>query len=1414
MTAAAIVAAVVLISLWAVWERTASTTRIALVNFQPFQVTGIVRANTDRFITYEELPFDRLHRLKRYDFVLAFGMGLNVSAEQRAQIQAAADGGTPVYVFSPTSPENNICNLDSLTRAGVNAYLSNGNTTNYRRLAQYVRQTIDGKRFFTHTPDSAAENSSDVLYHLDANVSFSEVPAYEDYLKEKGFYTEGAPKAVIVGGLNDPFSGNKDNLDSMIVRFHRAGLNVYPVSSAMKRLSFICSIRPDAVVYLAHGRLAMGQADAAVDWLKENNVPLFCPLTLLQTEEEWLADPMGMMGGFMSQSIVMPELDGGIYPYVLNAQVIGEDGLYLFKTIPGRLENFTRLITNFIRLKQLPNAGKKLAIYYFKGPGQSTLAAQGLETVPSLYYFLKRLKAEGYTIDNLPPDVKGFEQLLMTQGAVLSTYSEGAFDDFLRNGYPELVETAQYESWVEQALPSSLYQEVTQRYGKAPGSYMAVEQDGKQHLAVARIRLGNVVLLPQPMAGLGGDAFAIVHGAKSAPPHTYIASYLWTQYGFKADAMLHFGTHGSLEFTPQKQMALSEYDWPDRLTGTVPHFYYYTIGNIGESMMAKRRSYAVTVSYLTPPFSESGARAQFKDLQERIRDYYRATEADRPGRSLGIKQIALQMGLHRDLRLDSVAGRPYTAADIERIENFAEEIAGEKISGRLYTSGVPYEKERIRSTVLAMSADPIAYSVANLDRARGKVSAGELKHKAFFTQRYGEPAQALVQRVLDGTPVNEALVCATAGITPAELAEAREILTPPTSGMRAAMMQMAAAGGAKPAGASPPSGGGHPSWIPKVGKQPESTKQAARPAAASPKDTVAPKKGFTPEQKARARAIVEVERTLTHINDYRDALESSPEREFKALLNALAGGYTPPSSGGDAVANPNAVPTGRNLYAINADATPSETAWEKGVSLVNATLEQYRNAHEGAYPRKVSYTFWSSELIETEGATIAQALYMLGVEPVRDSYGRVSDLQLIPPDALKRPRIDVVVQTSGQFRDLAASRLALLSRAVEMAAAAKDEDAATENFVAPGTVEMERLLVDRGFSPKDARELSVQRIFGGVNGGYGTGIQEMVTAGDRWESEEEIAAVYLQNMGALYANEKRWGDFHQDLFRIALHNADVVVQPRQSNTWGALSLDHVYEFMGGLNLAVRQVTGKDPDAFFADYRNRNNVRMQEIKEAVGVEARATIFNPAYIREVVTGGQASAAAQIAEIVTNTYGWQVMKPAIIDPEMWDNIYDIYVEDRYGLGVEPFFRRENPFALQEMTAVMLETARKGMWKASDAQLAGLARLHTALVEEFGSGGSGFAGGNVRLQDFIAQKVDPSVAANYRRQIRQMKEKASDTGAEPSSGALILKEDAPQTPGGEETRPGGVIVGVIVVCLLILAGVLVVKRKREKDA
>jgi cobaltochelatase CobN len=1398
--------------LWGSWNHYASPTRVALVNFQPYMATSLKLSNTDSHIKVEDVPLEKLNKLGNYDFVLGFGMGMRLTAEQRAQIEAAS-AKTNILIYGATTPENKICNLDSLQQKTIEDYFANGNKHNYQSMVRYIRQTIDRKKLFVTAPDSVVESASDVLYHIDDTQAFATVAEYESYLKKNGFYKEGAPRVAMVCGMNDPFSGNRDNIDSIIVSFERAGMNIYPVSSSLKRLDFLKEIQPNAVIYFAHGRMSMMQPDAAVEWLKAQNIPLFAPLSVLQNRTEWEADPMGMFGGFMSQSVVMPELDGAIYPYVITAPEVDENGLYRFKAIHDRLNSFTQIVKNFISLKNTANANKRVAIFYFKGAGQEALAAQGLETVPSLFNLLKRLKDEGYKVENLPADVKAFEKLLMQQGAVLSTYAEGVFDNYLKNGNPQLVSKADYESWAEQSMPKKLYADVTSIHGEAPGSYMAVEKNGQQYLAIARIELGNIVLLPQPMAALGDDAFAIVHGAKSAPPHTYIAPYLWTRFGFKADAILHFGTHGSLEFTPQKQVALSSYDWPDRLTGIVPHFYYYTIGNIGESVMAKRRSYATAISYLTPPFMESNTRTQFKTLHDKIRAYYKATESAQNQASIEVKKLAVSMGLHRDLRLDSITKNPWTPEEIERIENFAEEISTEKMNGELYTTGVSYSSEKIFSTVMAISADPIAYSLAALDKQRGKVTDEQLKNRAYFNQRYLEPAKTLASQILNGKPVSEELVCTIGNLSATDLAKANEILMPKKRSMGPVSESKDSSSVQKEPAHSENTKEGHPAWIPKIGKRPDSSKTASANHGQKTSDSTAQKpdaktgatqvkKEYTKEDKAWARVVTELERSVLNVVNYKHSLEQSPELEMQSIVNALSGGYVAPGPGGDAVANPNALPTGRNLYSINAEATPSEAAWEKGIEMAKATLEQYQKQH-GDYPRKVSYTFWSSEFIESEGATIAQVLYMLGVEPVRDTYGRVSDLQLIDSKTLGRPRIDVVVQTSGQFRDIAASRLAYITRAVEMAAAAGNEP--FENRVAQSTVETERLLVEQGVSPKNARELSTQRVFGGINGMYGTNIQGMITGSDKWESEKEIADTYINNMGAVYGSDKNWGQFSEGLLRAVLHNTDVIVQPRQSNTWGALSLDHVYEFMGGMNLAIRNVTGKDPDAYFADYRNRNNYRVQDLKEAIGVEARATVFNPAYIKEVMKGGESSA-AQNKEVATNTFGWNVAKPAVIDNEMWDEFYNVYVKDKFNLGTQAYFERENQGAMQEITAIMLEASRKGMWQATDAQLSDLAKVHATLVEKFGSVGSGFAGGNKKLQQFIAQKVDKAQASSYKKELEKMNTSAQN--GDVKNGKVLKKQEL----NGSAKTDKNPLNGLWIVSLTLLAFVLVLLALRKK--
>lgn len=974
---------VVSAALTGAWNLWFSSTQVGFVNYQVINLGQISKANHNSFIKISEISTDELDDLDTYDMVFINAMGLRITEEQRNMIQHAAQNGLPVLTTAATNPLNNIVSVDEAVADTLKAYLGNGGRKNYASMLDYVRKYVDKKWMWTDEPLPVARRVVHQFYHADPEnpdseeVGFTHVSQYRNFLKTHGLFKEKAPAVVITGQMGQPAE--------LVSALEKSGNVVYPVNDFKGLIAShaIDSINPSLVIYMAHGRMG----DYAVDYLKQQNIPLFTPLNVNRLIDAWEKDKMGMNGGFMAQSIVTPEIDGAIRPYALFGHYMDEEGLQHAFAIPERLDVFVETVNNYIELQQKPNSEKKVAIYYYKGAGQNALTAGGMEVIPSLYNLLTRLKAEGYTVKNLPASAQELGVMIQRQGAVFGTYAEGAMAEFMKHAQPAIVTKDAYEGWVKKALRPDKYNEILASDGEFPGSYLTTDNGA---LAVPRIDLGNIVLLPQNAAGKGDNSFKILHGTEVAPPHAYVASYLWSQYGFGADALIHFGTHGSLEFTPGKQVALCHDDWPDRLIGALPHFYIYSIANVGEGVIAKRRAYAGLQSYLTPPFMESSLRGTYRKLSEAIKVYNQTDPQQVDSRqqaSFAVKRLAVAMGIHRDLGLDSVLTVPYTEDDIVRIDNFAEELATEKITGQLYTMGVPYEADRITSSVYAMTVDPVAYSLLALDKIRGKAVTDAERKKSLFTARYLSPARSLVARILAGQVVaDDALVCQVTGITSEQLEKARLIdrsLQVP-QGMMAMMV-----------------GGGKPATRPKAENgRGDEAKHLGKPSTAMMKAAMKGKPTYTKAEINLAQAVLEVERTILNVHRYKAALLQSPEQEIRSLLNALDGGYTAPSPGGDPIANPNTLPTGRNLFAINAEATPSESAWEKGKKLAENTIEMYRKRHNDSIPRKVSYTLWSGEFIETEGATVAQVLYMLGVEPIRDAFGRVTDLRLIPSEEL------------------------------------------------------------------------------------------------------------------------------------------------------------------------------------------------------------------------------------------------------------------------------------------------------------------------------------------------------------------------------------------------------------------------------
>lgn len=1396
--AAAVIALVVAV-LSVAYIETASPTRVAMLNFPDFTVEKMIRSNDNDFVSIESVPLDRCDDIEDYDLVLVRVHGTSLTADHLACMERAIERG--VAVFATESDNDRINSLGDGERAYLAALMDNEAAVNFRSLLGYARRRIDGKLFFNRPYVEPVVVPQDYYFHLGEDNFFATYEGYLDYYRASGRYREGAPRVALLAGNVNMQNSNPEHFEALIEGLEARGLNVFPISSfGVKRLEMLSEVAPDVIVNRPHGRLVMGEGDMGADMLRRIDAPMLAPVTVSEPYDEWLESARGMGGGGMtSMSVVMPELDGAIAPFAVAAQ-FDRGGLNVFDAIPGHTDKFCSLVERFARLRRLDNRDKKVAIYYYKGNGKGALSAADMEGLPSLYNTLRLLQREGYDLTGLPEDAEALGKMIQRQGAVLGPYALGAFDEFVKRGNPELVPVDTFETWAAEVLPQKLTEQLRERYGKAPGDYMGVDNRSGSHLAVARLRFGNVVILPQPLPAVGDDVDKIVHGVEGAPAYPYVASYLWVRKGFGADAVVHFGTHGSLEFIPGKQLALSDYDWSDVLIGDMPNFYIYTIGNIGEGIVAKRRTYATLVDHLTAPFMEGGLYDDLWRLKERI-DRFESAEAGpvKEGYRATITELAASEGITSALGADSTS--LMTDGDIERVHIYLEEVYGAKVTDGLYTLGVPYSADKAASTARAISVDPVRYALASVDAANGRIDPRDTDNPLFMRTRYGAVADRVITRALAGESPERIFESV---VSPAD----RAIYDKATAEALAAERRRKSAMGEMMAA---PARGTMPQFLDERGmvvyvpqsKPERQTSMMDKMAQAEPVSM----SGVRNRTEESVAAMAALREAIEGVRTVYGNLLSSTRLEQKALIRALAGRYIAPSSAGDPIVNPGAVPTGRNFYSINPETTPTEEAWSVGRRLAESLLEAELE-RSGAYPRKVSFTLWSTDFISSEGATVAQILYLLGVEPLRDGFGNIRSLRLIPEESLGRPRIDVVVQTSGQLRDIASSRLELIGRAVRMAAQADDKG---DNYVREGLIGAERLLLERGFSPADARRYSSERVFGGVGGNYGTGIMGLVEGGDRWEDRGEIARRYIDNMGAAYSDPHRWGDMHKGVFEAALLNTSVVVQPRSGNTWGPLSLDHVYEFMGGLSAAVESVTGNDPAAYFNDFRNMARPKMQPLKEAIGVETASTLFNPKYIAAMTRGG-ASSMEHFAETFRNTYGWNAMKPSAIDRHIWESCYDIFIDDRYDMDIEKIFRDKNPYALQEMTAVMLEAARKGMWQASDEQVRTLAGLHADLVVDAEAGCSGFVCDNAKLRRFISEKVAPERSRDYNKSIDAARQ-VSLSQDEADRSMVLKKEqtelapaDKPQDAHSEEYS-----LYVMVAAVVSLFVLLALKRKKR---
>ena len=528
----------------------------------------------------------------------------------------------------------------------------------------------------------------------------------------------------------------------------------------------------------------------------------------------------------------------------------------------------------------------------------------------------------------------------------------------------------------------------------------------------------------------------------------------------------------------------------------------------------------------------------------------------------------------------------------------------------------------------------------------------------------------------------------------------------------------------------------------------------------------------------------------------RRALERTPD-EITHALDALSGRYVPPGAGGDPVRNPQALPTGRNLYGINPAEVPTRAAWDLGVALAEEQLAAERE-RLGRWPRKIGFTLWNTELIRQQGTDLAHVMHLLGVRPVWDHRSVVEDVELVPASELGRPRIDVVIQAASLFRDTFPDRMRLLDKAVRLAAEAGDG----ANYVAEHAREAERGLKLAGLSARDARALAAARVFSNSAGGYGTGLVASIERSGDYSGSAGLTEAYLARTGAVYTEGIDWGRPVPEAYRAHLRHTDAVTLSRSTNVVGALTLDHYFEYLGGMTMAVRDTTGTAPETYLADVRDPDRARVETAREALARGLRGKFWNPKWIRELQAEGF-SGAVEMAQTATNLFGWEVTKPDAVGSETWDRVHAVYVEDSLGLDVPDWLDAANPFAFQEMAAIMLEAARKGFWDAPPATLEELAVDYVRSLQRHGASGSARTTANRPFEEFVELRV----AASARPELTSVLRDALRDGSAPQVEGRRLVEQRREERDSVPMAPAAGLAG-----LGMLAGIFLLGWRRSR--
>ena len=998
----------------------------------------------------------------------------------------------------------------------------------------------------------------------------------------------------------------------------------------------------DSVINLTGFALVGGPASQdhpkAVETLKKLDRPYICAVPLVfQSFEEWQNSELGLHPIQVALQVALPEIDGAIEPIIYAGREAATG-----RSVPlsDRVELLASRALKWASLSKKKNADKKLSITVFSFPpdkGNVGTAAY-LDVFGSIFAVMKELKTKGYNVGKLP---SSSEELMKS---VLHDVNAQISSPELNVAYKMTV------SEYEKLCPFA--KDLEENWGPAPGH---LNSDGKD-LLIYGINMGNIFIGVQPSFGYEGDPMCLLFSKSASPHHGFAAYYTYVDKVFNADAVLHFGTHGSLEFMPGKQVGMSGLCYPDRLISQTPNLYYYAANNPSEATIAKRRSYASTISYLTPPAENAGLYKGLKDLGELVSSYQNLRENSQRGAAIvnSIVSSARTCNLDKDINdlpSESDDAKELTLEQrdmvVGKVYRRLMEIESRLLPCGLHTIGVPPSAEEAIATLV---------NIASIDRPEDKIKS----MPRIIAESLNRNIEEIYRSANAGTLTDVALL--------QQITEATRAAT------RAVVERCTDSNG-------------------RVTEMPSLIKQGMNffnmlGGQMTPKKSLA-EKGFNVNDDELSPLVDYMEFCLKQI---------IADNEVGGLISALDGKYIIPGPGGDPIRNPDVLPTGKNMHGLDPQSIPTSAAVDVARVVVDRLLERMR-IDSGDYPKSIAFTLWGTDNIKTYGESLAQVLMLLGVKPVPDSIGRVNKVELIQLSELGRPRIDVVVTCSGVFRDLFINQMNLLDRAVKLAAEA--DEPLDQNFVRAHAIEQAK---EFGISLREA----ATRVFSNAAGSYSANVGLTLENGG-WENEKQLQDQFINRKGfAFNADKPGQMDLQTDIFKASLKTVDLTFQNLDSSEISLTDVSHYFDSDPTKVVGTLRDDKKKPMSFIADTTTAN-AQVRTLSETVRLDARTKLLNPKFYEGMLNSGY-EGAREITKRLKNTMGWSATSGEV-DNFIYEDANEVFIKDEV---MRQRMLDTNPNAFRDMVTTFLEANGRGYWDTSDENLELLQELYQEVEDK----------------------------------------------------------------------------------------------------